>query len=118
MYVLGPDLPQVLGASAPKGNYADLKTIGWEISLGWKDRVRVGNDNLSYNLKFMVWDSQSWITKYLGNENQLLSSYYVGQRLGDIWGYTIEGLFRLPKRSPLIPTSRNWLCRRARSFFQ
>ena len=103
MYVLGPDLPQVLGTSAPQGNYADLKTIGWEISLGWKDRVRVGNDNFSYNFKFMLWDSQSWITKYLGNENQFLSSYYVGQRLGDIWGYTIEGLFSTPEEIAAHP---------------
>lgn len=93
MYVAGPDLPQVLGSGAPKGNYADLKTIGWEVSVGWRNRVKVGGDDLGYNVKLMVWDSQSWITKYLGNENELLSSYYEGQRIGDIWGYTIDGLF-------------------------
>lgn len=93
MYVLGPDLPQVLGSASPRGNYADLKTIGWEFTIGWKDRVKVAGSDLSYNVKFMIWDSQSWITKYLGNENQFLSSYYVGQRIGDIWGYTIDGLF-------------------------
>lgn len=93
MYVAGPDLPQVLGAGAPKGNYADLKTIGWELTVGWKDRFNLAGSNFSYNVKLMLWDSQSWITKYLGNETQLLSSYYEGQKLGDIWGYTIEGLF-------------------------
>ena len=93
MYVAGPDLPQALGASAPKGNYADLKTLGWELSIGWKDKFLLANKEFSYNAKFMVWDSQSWITKYLGNENQLLSSYYTNQKIGDIWGYTIDGLF-------------------------
>jgi hypothetical protein len=93
MYVSGPDLPQTLGASAPKGNYADLKTLGWELTLGWKDRFQLAGSAFSYNVKFMLWDSQSWITKYLGNENMLLSSYYEGEKIGDIWGYTVEGLF-------------------------
>ncbi len=93
MYVAGPDLPQALGASAPKGNYADLKTLGWELTIGWKDRFNLAGSDFSYNAKFMIWDSQSWITKFLGNENLLLSSYYEGQKLGDIWGYTIDGLF-------------------------
>lgn len=94
MYVSGPDLPQVLGASAPKGNYADLKTTGWELTIGWRDQITVADKPFSYNVKMMIWDNQSWITKYLGNENNLLSSYYEGQRIGDIWGYTIEGLFK------------------------
>ena len=93
MYVIGPDLPQVIGAGTPKGNYADLKTEGWELTLGWRDRFSLAGSPFSYNVKFMVWDSQSWITKYIGNEKKLLSSYYEGQRIGDIWGYTVEGLF-------------------------
>lgn len=93
MYVVGPDLPQVLGAGAPKGNYADLETDGWELTLGWRDNVTLAGDNFGYNVKFMVWDSKSTITKYIGNEEKLLSSYYEGQRIGEIWGYTVEGLF-------------------------
>lgn len=93
MYVVGPDLPQVLGASAPKGNYADLKTQGWEVTIGWRDNITLGDSPFGYNVKLMVWDSQSWITKYIGNEKKLLTSYYEGQRIGDIWGYTVEGLF-------------------------
>lgn len=93
MYVAGPDLPQVLGVSAPKGNYASLKTEGWELSIGWKDRINIGDSPFNYNFKFMIWDSQSWITKYLGNEMKLLSSYYEGMKIGEIWGYTVEGLF-------------------------
>ncbi|MEN6453144.1 MAG: TonB-dependent receptor [Prolixibacteraceae bacterium] len=93
MYVSGPDLPQVLGVGAPKGNYADLKTLGWELTLGWKNRFDLAGSDFSYNVKFMLWDSQSWITKYVGNEIKLLSSYYEGQRLGNIWGYTVDGLF-------------------------
>ena len=33
LYTVGPNLPQVLGSAAPYGNYASLKTKGWELSL-------------------------------------------------------------------------------------
>ncbi|WP_321995527.1 TonB-dependent receptor [Draconibacterium orientale] len=93
MYTVGPELPEVYGESAPKGNYADLKTNGWELVVGWKNRTTVANRNLSYSFKFMLWDSQSEIMKYIGNDINSLSSYYEGQKVGEIWGYTIDGLF-------------------------
>ena len=37
MLTTGEPLPNVLGTSVPKENVADLKTEGWEITLGWKD---------------------------------------------------------------------------------
>ena len=93
MYTVGLTLPEVYGESAPKGNYADLKNNGWELVVGWRNRATVANRNLSYNFKFMLWDSQSEITKYMGNDINSLGSYYEGQKIGEIWGYTIEGLF-------------------------
>ena len=33
MIVMGPTVPDVFGASSPKGNYADMTTRGYEISL-------------------------------------------------------------------------------------
>uniref|UniRef100_UPI0032164004 SusC/RagA family TonB-linked outer membrane protein n=1 Tax=uncultured Draconibacterium sp. TaxID=1573823 RepID=UPI0032164004 len=93
MYVYGPKLPEVYGENAPKGNYADLKTNGWELVVGWKNRTMLAGRQLSYNFKVMLWDSQSWITKYIGNDINSLSSYYDGQKIGEIWGYTIDGLF-------------------------
>lgn len=41
----------------------------------------------------MVWDAKSVVTKYI-NPNGNLSDYYVGQELGEIWGFRVEGLFR------------------------
>ena len=93
MYTAGPTLPEVYGENTPKGNYADLKNNGWELVVGWRNRTNLSNRNLSYNFKFMLWDSQSEITKYIGNEINSLGSYYEGQKIGEIWGYTIEGLF-------------------------
>lgn len=42
MLVAGATLPATLGASVPKSNSADMKTIGWELSLGWNDRLENG----------------------------------------------------------------------------
>ena len=92
MYTKGPTLPGVLGASVPKGNYADLKTNGWEFQISWKDDFKLGGKDFFYGAKFMLWDSRSWITKY-NNETGVISDYYVGKEIGDIWGYQIEGLF-------------------------
>lgn len=93
MYTVGPSLPEVLGSAAPKGNNADLETKGWEFSLGWKDMFKLKGKTFNYSVKGVVWDSQSWITKYY-NTTGLLTSFYEGQRLGDIWGFRVDGLFK------------------------
>lgn len=82
--------PAVLGTSAPPANAAELKTRGWEFSLTWRDRI---GDNFSYDLGFILSDSQAEITKY-SNPSGDISTYYEGKKVGDIWGYRVEGLFQ------------------------
>ena len=84
------EYPDVLGTSAPKQNAADLSTKGWELSTTWRDRV--GQDWM-YSLTVGIADNQSEITKY-DNPTGALSEYYVGEKLGDIWGYVTEGIFQ------------------------
>ena len=43
MLTKGKTLPSVLGALEPRINAADMKTEGWEISLGWRDLFNLGN---------------------------------------------------------------------------
>ncbi len=93
MFTVGPTVPAVFGAAVPRGNNADLKTKGWELSLEWKDNHVVSGKPFSYAVKGMLWDSRSWVTKF-NNPTKLLSTYYEGMELGEIWGYRIEGLFR------------------------
>ncbi|MGN1212372.1 MAG: SusC/RagA family TonB-linked outer membrane protein [Candidatus Cryptobacteroides sp.] len=98
MYVVGEELPAVYGNSAPKGNYADMKTDGWELSLGWRDSHMVGGHALSYNIKASVWDSRSFITKYTSKTGTLptnyTKNYYEGMELGELWGYECNGLYQ------------------------
>jgi hypothetical protein len=92
MLVQGKELPAVLGANAPKENAADMKTTGWELTLTYNDHFIVKNKPLNMSAKFLISDTRSWITKF-DNPNNLLTQYYVGQELGEIWGLQSDGLF-------------------------
>jgi len=92
MYTIGSTLPAVFGATSPRGNYADMKTKGWEASLSWQDDFRVASRPFGYNVRFTLSDNTSDILKY-NNPDRFLSDYYAGQKVGEIWGYITEGFF-------------------------
>ncbi len=92
MFTIGLTLPAVFGATPPKGNYADLKTTGWEFTLSWLDNFKAGNKPLNYGIKFSLADSKAVILKY-NNPDKLLTDYYEGMVIGEIWGYETEGFF-------------------------
>ncbi len=92
MFTFGLTPPAVFGASVPKGNYADLTTRGWEVSLSWNDRIGQSEKPFKYNVRLTLADNKTKIDKY-NNPDKLLSDYYEGQTLGEIWGYETEGFF-------------------------
>lgn len=99
MVTAGPNLPAVFGAGVPRGNYADLETKGFEISINWNDKINLRKP-ITYSVRLTLADNVSKITKY-NNPGDLITpepytfitNYYVGQTVGDIWGYETEGLF-------------------------
>jgi TonB-linked SusC/RagA family outer membrane protein len=92
MFTFGLTPPAVFGADVPKGNYADLTTRGWEVSVSWNDKIGQSDKPLRYNVRLTLSDNKTKIDKY-NNPNKLLSDYYEGQTLGEIWGYETEGFF-------------------------
>ncbi len=92
MLTAGMALPYVYGEDAPKENAADLRTRGYELALSWKDNVELGGKPLYYGVTATLGDFVTHITRF-DNEKNLLSSNFVGKRLGDIWGYRTDGLF-------------------------
>ena len=92
MFTVGKTIPGVFGANIPKGNYADMKTTGWELSLSWRDKLTVAGKPFTYGAKVVLGDYTSKVTRY-NNPTKLLTDYYEGQRVGEIWGYTTDGFF-------------------------
>ncbi len=102
------DYPGLLGTSAPASNAADLRTKGWELSLTWRDTF---GEHGRWGLNLALSDSQTEITKY-DNPSGALSEYYVGQQVGEIWGFETVGIFQTdaevaaaPDQSPI---GNNW----------
>ena len=102
MIVNGPTVPDVFGASSPKGNYADMSTYGYELSLEWKDGFDLAGKRFNYSIKGTLADYYSVIDKF-NNSNMSLSeyanqsldkNYYEGMRIGEIWGFVSNGLWQ------------------------
>jgi hypothetical protein len=85
-------LPALFGATEPRANAADLKTQGWELAVSWRDELELLHSPFTYSVRLMLSDSRAFITKY-DNPNKLLSDYYEGQEIGEVWGYTTLGYF-------------------------
>ena len=86
MLAAGSQKPAVLGTTAPLENVANLRTNGWELSLNYNDKI--GKD-IDYNIGLSLYDSRTKITKY-DNVSNLLSQYYKGQYINEIWGYETD----------------------------
>ncbi len=93
MLTAGQVLPGVLGTAVPNQNAADLRTKGWEISLAYRDRFDIGSKPFNFETKLMLSDSRSKITKFQNDQN-LFSSYRIGQDIGEIWGLENDGVFQ------------------------
>lgn len=93
MFTVGLTLPAVFGATAPRGNYADLETKGWETMLSYRDKFSLGSKPFNFDVRLTLADYKAVITKY-NNPQKLLNDYYEGQVLGEIWGYQTDGFFK------------------------
>ncbi|MCC8153517.1 MAG: TonB-dependent receptor [Tannerellaceae bacterium] len=96
MLTTGQALPAVLGTDVPNENAADLKTTGFEISIGLMDRLSNG---LSYLARGVLADYRSEITRFENPTGSIFDSngnnqYYVGYKMNQIWGYRSNGLFQ------------------------
>jgi len=106
MFTVGPTVPAIYGTSVPFGNYADLKTNGWELSINWDDQFTMASKPFHYNVRFTLADYKATITKY-NNPDKNLTDYYEGQRVGEIWGYKVAGLFRSQDEIANSPSQSN-----------
>lgn len=92
--MLGPtaDLADFFGAAAPETNNARMRNRGWEVTLQY--RGKIGKD-IAYSIGGSLSDATSEVTAYenpTGTNPQ--SNWYVGKKVGEIWGYRASGLIQ------------------------
>ena len=91
MLAAGIEIPGVVGTSAPLQNIADLSSDGWELNLTWRDRI----GDFAYNIGFNIYDNQAKIKKFNNETGIIDGQYYVGQKLGELWGYVADGYYSI-----------------------
>ena len=90
----GIALPSIYGAASPKENTADLRTKGYELSLSWRDQFSLGGKPFGYNIRGTLSQYDSEITKYDNEQKTFAKDFYVGMKLGEIWGFVADDLFQ------------------------
>lgn len=106
MLTTGKALPSVYGASAPKTNNADLRTLGYELAITYRNRFMLLGKPFEYNVGGTFNDYIGYITKF-DNPTKDLDTYYVGMRYGEIWGYLTEGLFASDEEAATYPVNQS-----------
>lgn len=82
-----PELPGIFGTAPARVNNLDMVSKGWDLQISWRDQIK----DFRYGATLALSDNQVYIERY-PNDAKVLSTHYVGARLGDIWGYTTVGI--------------------------
>lgn len=96
MIIDGDPLPATFGATAPEGNFGNLRTRGWELNLNFNHQFGNG---LRLSIDANMADAVTMITKGADYktpwENRSISSAYsTGRRYGDVYGFVTDRLFQ------------------------
>lgn len=96
MLIAGDALPATYGASAPQGNYGDLRTRGWELNLDFNHQFGNG---LRLTFDANIADAVTFITKGADyktpwENRNLTSAFSTGRRYGDVYGFVTDRLFQ------------------------
>lgn len=85
-------LPHIVGITVPKSNVGTLKSWGWEIELGYRNRFGDIDVNASVSLS----DSDNKVVSYKGQNTISEGSVDIleGYPLNSIWGYRTDGLWQ------------------------
>ncbi|MEN5433337.1 hypothetical protein ABE545_06820 [Sphingobacterium faecium] len=87
-------LPATIGIDVPKSNVGKMKTWGWELALGYQDKI---GDDITFGASFNLADNQNKLVKYGGADNIIYSgvnNLVEGYALNSIWAYKTNGYFQ------------------------
>ena len=96
MIISGDALPMTLGSAAPRGNFGNLQTKGFELVFDFVHRFSNG---IGINVMAQLSDAVTRITKGADwatpwEDRSTSSSWATGARYGDIWGYVTDRLYQ------------------------
>ena len=96
MILPGDALPETHGTGAPKGNYGNLRTRGWELALDFNYRFENG---LGINGMATISDATTVTTKGADYKvakefRKLNDQFSTGRKYGDIYGYVTDRLYQ------------------------
>lgn len=82
--------PSVLGAQAPYSNSGELRTKGFETSIGWKDKI----GNLEYSARILLSDAQNKVVYYGGADTYVpgLNRIREGYPVYTYFAYVFDGV--------------------------
>jgi TonB-linked SusC/RagA family outer membrane protein len=109
--LINDQLPAVLGGSAPTQNIGRLKTHGWDLTLGWRDRI----GDFRYGVSAILSDSQNELIELKGNDSygEGLIKAREGYALNSYFGYQFDGIIQTQaqldeykKLGGLVPTQQ------------
>ena len=85
-------LPHIVGITVPKSNVGTLKSWGWELELGYRNRFGQVEGNASASLS----DSDNKVVSYKGQNTISEGSVSIleGYPLNSIWGYKTDGMWQ------------------------
>ena len=92
MLAPGKTLPGSFGQAAANTNSGNLRTKGWELALNFNKQI---NQNVSVYADLTLSDNTTEVTEW-NNSAKLIStsSFYAGQKLGEIWGLETDRLIQ------------------------
>ena len=100
----GEAVPVLLGTAVPKKNGGEITTRGWELEIAWRNRV----NDFAYGIRGVLSDYRSTVTSYT-NPTKILTTYYEGMDLGEIWGMETAGLFQSEGDVDSYPIDQSYL---------
>ncbi|MCX2453340.1 TonB-dependent receptor [Pedobacter sp. PLR] len=108
MLTSGKTVSSVYGSSPPRENVADLQSRGWELAVNWTSNGNLAGKPFRWSAGLGLSDYNAEITRF-DNTNNLLSNYYVGQKIGEIWGYRTDGIFQTDAEAKAYPINQDYV---------
>lgn len=83
-------VPGTFGRSLPPENYAEMKSHGFELSIGHQNKI----NEFRYNLNFNISQAKNKVTAIDDPANGLEYEKQLGRRYQYVYGYVSDGLFQ------------------------